>query len=158
LSKLLLKALLEIIKKKESQMKFANVSDLMYHYIQGDIVQNKKFIYYLEKLADDQLLLKEEFNTLNSAKLLWSFGKFMNKTLAPGFAQQVSSSLINRFEFSKSPSINHRLQRKVVDQIFSRNKVITPDNFALTLYSCASVGFYDKQFFDSAITQFKESG
>lgn len=35
---------------------------------------------------------------------------------------------------------------------------MTPDNFALTLYSCASVGFYDKEFFDNAVNMFQESG
>ncbi|MFM7856593.1 MAG: alkaline phosphatase family protein, partial [Flammeovirgaceae bacterium] len=45
---------IEIIKKKESTLKFANVSDLMYHYMQGDLGKDKKFIYYLEKIADDQ--------------------------------------------------------------------------------------------------------
>ena len=89
-------------------------------------------------------MVKEEFNTHNSAKLLWGFGKFVNKNLSPGYAQQVSSSIINRYDLTKASSINHRLQRKVVDQIFTRKKVITPENFALTLYACASVGFYDK--------------
>jgi hypothetical protein len=68
-------------------MKFANVSDLMYHYVTGDVVQNKKFIYYLEKVADDQLTILEQFNTLNSAKLLWGFGKFVNKNIAPRYSQ-----------------------------------------------------------------------
>jgi hypothetical protein len=35
---MILETLPEIIKKKESQIKFANISDLMYHYVQGDIV------------------------------------------------------------------------------------------------------------------------
>ena len=50
---MLLSHLSEIIKKKESQMKFANVSDLMYHFVTGELVQNKQFIYYLEKVVDD---------------------------------------------------------------------------------------------------------
>jgi len=50
---MILKTLPELIKKKESTLKFANVSDLMYHYMQGDLGQDKKFIYYLEKIADD---------------------------------------------------------------------------------------------------------
>lgn len=99
----------------------------------------------------------EEFNTLNSSKLLWGFGKFVNKHIAPGYAQQISSSIMNRTEFAKTPTVNHRLHRKIVSQIFSRNKVITPDNFAVSLYSCASVGFYDKEFFDNAIGQFEQS-
>ena len=133
-------------------MKFSNVSDLMYHYVQGDMLQDKKFIYYLEKTADDQLTLLEEFNTLNTSKLLWGYGKFVNKNMSPGFSQQISSSIMNRTEFAKTPSVNHRMHRKIVSQIFSRKKVITPENFALSLYSCASVGFYDKEFFDNAIT------
>lgn len=28
---------------------------------------------------------------------------------------------------------------------------MTSDNFAITLYSCASVGYHDKEFFDNAI-------
>lgn len=68
-------------------MKFSNVSDLMYHYVQGDMLQDKKFIYYLEKTADDQLTLVEEFNTLNTSKLLWGYGKFVNKNMSPGFSQ-----------------------------------------------------------------------
>jgi hypothetical protein len=68
----------------------------MYHFVQGGMTQNKNFIYYLEKVADDQLTLKEEFNTLNSSKLLWGFGKFVNRSLAPYFAQDMSSSIINR--------------------------------------------------------------
>lgn len=28
---------------------------------------------------------------------------------------------------------------------------MTADNFALSLYACASVGYYDKDFFDNAI-------
>jgi len=133
-------------------LKFSNVSDLMYHYVQGDMLQDKKFIYYLEKTADDQLTLLEEFNTLNTSKMLWGYGKFVNKNMSPGFSQQISSSIMNRTEFAKTPSVNHRMHRKIVSQIFSRKKVITPENFALSLYSCASVGFYDKEFFDNAIT------
>jgi hypothetical protein len=60
---------------------------------------------------------------------------------------------MSRYEFSKTPSVNHRLHRKIVNQIFSRKKVITPENFALSLYACATVGFYDKEFFDNAIGQ-----
>jgi hypothetical protein len=37
LSRMIMQALPEIIKKKESTLKFANVSDLMFHYIQGDL-------------------------------------------------------------------------------------------------------------------------
>lgn len=125
-------------------MKFSNISDLIYHYVQGEMVQDKKFIYYLEKVADDMLVIKEEFNTINSAKLLWGYSKFVNKSIAPYYAQQVSSSILNRYEFSRTPTVNHRLQRKVVDQIFSRKKVITADNFALSLFACASVGFHDR--------------
>lgn len=35
---------------------------------------------------------------------------------------------------------------------------MTPDNFAITLYSCASVGYHDKEFFDNAIDQFTKEG
>lgn len=83
---MILQALPDIIKIKETTLKFANVSDLMYHYLQGDLGQDKKFIYYLEKIADEQLTVLEEFNTLNSSKLLWGFGKFVNKNIAPGYA------------------------------------------------------------------------
>jgi hypothetical protein len=114
LSRMIMQALPEIIKKKEATLKFANVSDLMFHYIQGDLGQDKKFIYYLEKIADDQLTVLEEFNTLNSSKLLWGYGKFVNKNIAPGFAQQISSSIMNRSEFAKTPSVNHRLHKKIV--------------------------------------------
>jgi hypothetical protein len=55
----------------------------MYHYVGGGMVQNKNFIYYLEKIADDQLVVKEKFNTMMTAKLLWGFGKFVNKNLSP---------------------------------------------------------------------------
>jgi tRNA G18 (ribose-2'-O)-methylase SpoU len=58
-SKQILNQLTEVIRHKEHQLRFSNVSDLMYHYLQGDMVQNKKFIYYLEKVADDQLTVKE---------------------------------------------------------------------------------------------------
>lgn len=117
---MVLASLSEVVKKKEQSIKFAQVSDLMYHFVGGDMVQNKQFIYYLEKVADDQLTLREEFNTLNSAKLLWGFGKFVNKQIAPYFATQVSSSIINRYEYSKTPSVNHRLHRKVVKEIISQ--------------------------------------
>ena len=77
MSRMIMQALPEIIKKKESTLKFANVSDLMFHYIQGDLGQDKKFIYYLEKIADDQLTVLEEFNTLNSSKLLLELRLFL---------------------------------------------------------------------------------
>ena len=115
LSRLILQSLTDIIHRKESQLKFANVSDLMYHYVQGEMVQDKKFIYYLEKIADDQLTVLEEFNTLNSSKLLWGYGKFVNKNLSPGYSQQISSSIMNRTEFAKTPSVNHRIHRKIVN-------------------------------------------
>jgi len=49
----------EAIKKKETTLRFSNVSDIMFHYVSGDMTQNKKFIYYLEKVADEQLTLKD---------------------------------------------------------------------------------------------------
>lgn len=52
-SKAILTLLPEIIKKKEASFKFSNVGDLMYHFVQGGMTQNKNFIYYLEKVADD---------------------------------------------------------------------------------------------------------
>jgi hypothetical protein len=70
-------------------------------------------------VADEQLTLKEQFNTHNTAKLLWGFGKFVNKGLSPHFAGDLSSSIVNRYEFSKTPSVNHRLHRKVVKEIIS---------------------------------------
>lgn len=89
----------------------------MFHYVQGDVVQNKRFIYYLEKLADDSLTLKDYFNTHNTSKLLWGFAKFVNKNVAPQFAQEISSSIINRYEFSKTPSVSHRIHRKIMKDI-----------------------------------------
>ena len=68
----------------------------MFHYVTGGVTQNKKFIYYLEKVADEQLTMKEQFNTFNTAKLLWGFGKFVNKSLSPYYASDLSSSIINR--------------------------------------------------------------
>ena len=129
----------------------------MYHYVGGGMVQNKSFIYYLEKIADDQLVVKEKFNTMMTAKLLWGFGKFVNKNLSPKFAQQISSSIMNRYEFSKTPTVNHRLHRKIVKEIINQRKQMSSDNFALSLYACASVGFYDKEFFDNAIASYSES-
>lgn len=156
---MILSSLTEIVKKKESALKFSQVSDLMYHFVNGGMsAANKNFIYFLEKVADDQLTLKEEFNTLNSTKLLWAYGKFMNRSLAPYFASQVSSSIINRYEFSRQPSVNHRLQRKAVKEILHQKKQISSENFALSLYACASVGFYEKEFFDNAVQQYQQSG
>jgi hypothetical protein len=34
---------------------------------------------------------------------------------------------------------------------------MTPENFALTMYSLASVGHYDNEFFENAIHMFEES-
>jgi hypothetical protein len=113
-----LSSLTEAIKKKESNIKFSQVSELMFHFVNSELShQQKDFIYYLEKVADDQLTLKEEFNTLNSTKLLWGYGKFMNRSLAPYYSAQVSSSILNRSELAKVPSVNHRLQRKAVREI-----------------------------------------
>lgn len=35
---------------------------------------------------------------------------------------------------------------------------MSPDNFALSLYACASVGFYEQEFFDTAIASFESTG
>ena len=112
------------------------------------MTQNKKFFYYLEKVADDQLMLKENFQTVNASKILWGLGKFVNRGLAPKFNQDIASNVISRYEFTKVPSVNHRLHKRLVDQISELKKKITPANFAITMYSCASVGFYDRSFFD----------
>jgi hypothetical protein len=115
---MILQSLTEVIKKKETALKFSQVTDIMYHFVNGDMgLSNKNFVYFLEKVADDQLTVKEEFNTLNSTKLLWAYGKFMNRTLAPHFASQVSSSIINRYDFSRVPTVNHRLHRKTIREI-----------------------------------------
>ena len=91
---------------------------------------------------------------MNSAKLLWGFGKFVNKGLCPHFASDIGSSIVSKHDFSKTPSVNHRLHRKIVKEIIGQKKQMTPENFALSLYACASVGFYDKEFFENAIHQF----
>ena len=98
----------------------------MYHYASSGMLQNKKIFYYLEKVAKDQLILKEKFNTINSTKLLWGFGKFFNRGLAPEFNLDIASSILNRWEFSRIPSVNHRLHRQVVDNIIGLNKLIKP--------------------------------
>jgi len=82
-SRAVLGELAEAVKKKEATFRFSNVSDLMYHYSVGGLTHNKRFLYYLEKVADEQLTLKEQFNTHNTAKLLWGFAKFVNKGLSP---------------------------------------------------------------------------
>lgn len=74
----------------------------------------------------------------------------------PYFNQEISSSIINRYEFSKTPSVTHRVHIKMIDEIINKKKKITPENLALTLYSCASVGYFNQEFFDDAILSFKE--
>ena len=41
--------LAELIPLKEDSFKLVNVSDLLFHYTTSDVMQNKKFLYYLEK-------------------------------------------------------------------------------------------------------------
>lgn len=100
------------------------------------------------------MVLHEKFITLNSARLLWGFGKFVNRRLQPRYNQDIGASILNRYEFSKVPSVNHRVHRKIVDKITEDKKVITTENLALTLYANASVGYYDRIFFSDAFDQF----
>jgi hypothetical protein len=59
------------------------------------------FVYFLEKEATEHLMLKDEFNTIGSTKLLWGLSKFANRSLAPGFNSEISGSIMNRSLFSK---------------------------------------------------------
>jgi len=53
--------------------------------------------------------MREKFITLNSARLIWGFGKFVNRKLQPRYNQDISATILNRYEFTKVPSVNHRL-------------------------------------------------
>ncbi|CDW74365.1 UNKNOWN [Stylonychia lemnae] len=158
LSKAILSELPDIIQKKSEEINFSQISDLMFHYTSADMMQNKNFIYFLEKTAEDQLILREKFITLNSARLIWGFGKFMNRRLQPRYNQDIGATIINRYELTKVPSVSHKLQRRVVDLIIEHKKAITTDNLALSLYANASVGFYDRIFFADAFQQFTLNG
>jgi hypothetical protein len=87
--------------------------------------------------------------------MLWGFSKFVNKSLTPAFNAEVSGSILGRPAFAKVPSVSHRLYRKVVDEIINQKKKSTSENLSLSMYACASVNFYDKEFFDNAIKQYK---
>jgi hypothetical protein len=62
-------------------------------------------------------MLKEKFNSINSAKLLWGLGKFFNRNLTPLYNQEIAGTIVNRYELSKVASVNHRIHRRVVQEI-----------------------------------------
>eukprot|EP00347_Sterkiella_histriomuscorum_P004264 403361113 len=158
LSRAILSDLPDIIRRKESEISVAQISDIMYHYTSAEVMQNKSFIYYLHKLADEQIMVHEKFVSNSTAKLLWGFGKFVNRKLQPRFNMDISASVINRYEFTKTPSVNYQLNRRVIDMLLTKKKIITPENVAITLYANASVGYHDKIFFTDAYAQFTENG
>lgn len=86
-----------IIAIKKEELRLSNLSDVMFYYSSSDsMIHDKQFMYFLEKEANLRVTLKEEFNTLNSARLLWGFSKFINRSLTPAFNHEISGSILNR--------------------------------------------------------------
>ena len=158
LSRTILSDLAPMIRKKQAEFTLASLGDLMFLFAAADMTHDRPFFYYLEKQAEDQLTTHEKFTTLNSTRLLWGFGRFVARGLQPRFNNDIGASVLNRFEFSRVPSVNHRIHRRVAEQISAKKKAMTPENMALTLYANASVGFYDSELVTEGFNQFKASG
>ena len=95
------------------------------------------------------VIIGENFNAFNATKILWATSKFMNRSLNSNYSIELSSSLLNRQEFSRIASVNHNLHRRVTSKILAQKKTTTASNIALTLYSCASINYYNKEFFEN---------
>ena len=63
---------------------------------------------------------------------------------------------MTRSDFSKVSSVTHSLHKRVLKDIISFKKSATPSNIALTLYSCASLNLFDKEFFENSLNYFIE--
>jgi hypothetical protein len=85
----------------------------------------------------------DKFNTIDSSKLLWGLAKFSNRSLCPQFNEDPASCLINRYSVAKVQSMTHRIPRLVNSTVMGRKKKQTFQNMALSLYSMASIDYYD---------------
>lgn len=48
------------------------------------------------------------------------------------------------------------IPKQVASEIMKKKKHLSPMNAALTLYSMAAVGFYDQEFYEAVMLQFKD--
>lgn len=58
--------------------------------------------------------MKDNFNTINSTKLLWGLAKFVNRNINPYFNKDSASCIINRSQIAKITSVQHRIPSIIV--------------------------------------------
>lgn len=75
--------------------------------------------------------------------------------LVPSFNQDVASVILQRSDLAKVQTIAHMVPKLCALEILKMKKSLTPMNAGLTLYSMASVGFYDQEFYEAVVLQFQ---
>jgi len=155
MSRELLKALEQPIIAKLETCSIANLSDILFAYSNVALTENLKGL--LEKSVQDKLELKENFNTWNSTKILWSLAKFQNFIIAPGFNQDVSAVILPRNDLPIARSIDHAVPKMLITQTIEQKKNSTPLNLSLSLFSMACVDFHDQAYYEQAMLNFKQS-
>lgn len=164
------------------------------------VMDKRQFIYDLENAAEDKLVMKDMFNTIDSTKLLWGLSKFMNRNLNPAFNADPASAIMNRHSLANVRSVQHKLPLAVIKEVIQDHrhtrkpstlgsklqpaslvqeiepsqadslrslpameqphvpvrmdgfrKRHTLENMSISLYSMASMDFYDQEYFESCI-------
>jgi len=101
-------------KEGDHVVSIANLADLMFAYgavAPPQVNDKRQFLHDLENTAIEKLVMKDQFTTVASTKMLWGLAKFYNRNLSPSFNQDGSSCMLNRFSLAKVKSVQHRLPR-----------------------------------------------
>lgn len=137
----------------------ANLGDILlaYSMVSPSLLDSKdlNFVGKLEKSVIDKVISKDYFNSLNTTRILWALAKTKNELLVPSFNQDVSAVILQRSDLQRAQQIIQIIPKLIAIEILEKKKTLTPMNSALTLYSMAAVGFYDQEFYESIMIQFK---
>jgi hypothetical protein len=121
------------------------------------VTQKRQFIYDIESISIDKLVVKDKFTTQDSTKSLWGLAKFQNRVINPYFNNDPASCIINRYQVARVPSLTHRLPTLFTKEILEQKKKNTFQNMCLSLYAMASMNYYEQEYFESVFFAFLDT-
>lgn len=65
------------------------------------------FTSQLRKAVQDKVVLKEYFNTFNSAKMTWALSKHQARLITPSYHLDTANVLLSRRDLGKISSVGH---------------------------------------------------